>query len=69
MVAGQYKNNRQEFERTAREWTATYAKDLRTVQEEKVKRLCEMGFEEGMVRDVLENTAWDEQMALNTLLG
>jgi hypothetical protein len=43
--------------------------ELRTVHDEKVRQLCEMGFEEGIVIKALENAQWDEETALDTLIG
>jgi ubiquitin-conjugating enzyme (huntingtin interacting protein 2) len=68
-VAGQYKRNMPEFERNAREWVALYARDIETVQQEKVTRIIEMGFDEPVARQALENAGWDESVALNSLLG
>lgn len=69
VVASQYKRNFPEFEVTARQWTREYAKSLDVVHEEQVRRLMEMGFEEQLVRNALENAGWDENTALNSLLG
>ena len=68
-MARQYRDNIREFETTARQWTQEYAQDPTIVYEEKVKRLCEMGFDEPVVRQMLENSAGDEQVALNALLS
>lgn len=69
VVAQQYKTDLPLFEATAREWTRVHARDLGEVRAESVRKLMEMGFEEAAVRTALENTAWDEQAALNTLLS
>jgi hypothetical protein len=58
-VAGQYKRNRLEFDLTARQWVATYARDLEEVQQEKIAHIIEMGFEEAVARRALENTGWE----------
>jgi ubiquitin-conjugating enzyme (huntingtin interacting protein 2) len=44
VVASQYKNNRELFNQTAQTWTQEHVKSPEQVLEEKVKRLCEMGF-------------------------
>jgi len=69
VVASQYKADLPLFEATAREWTRVHARDISEVRAESVRKLMEMGFEEAAVRTALENTAWDEQAALNTLLS
>lgn len=69
VVASQYKSNKAEFDRTAREWTRTHARDLSEVREESVRKLTEMGFPEADVRRVLTEVAWDETAALNALLA
>jgi ubiquitin-conjugating enzyme (huntingtin interacting protein 2) len=68
-VAGQYKRNRPEFDRTARQWVAEFARDLDEVKQEKVAHIIEMGFEEAVARQALETAGWDESVALNSLLG
>lgn len=69
VVASQYKNNREAFNQTARNWTQEHAKDPQIIYEEKVKRLCEMGFEQEIVREALKETAMDEASALNLILS
>jgi len=41
-VASQYKSNKEEFDKTAREWTKKHANP--NIKEEKIARLMEMGF-------------------------
>ena len=69
VVASQYKNQREVFNQTARAWTLEHAKDPQQVYEEKVKRLCEMGFPEEAVRKALNECAMDEASALNLILS
>ena len=69
VVASQYKSNRELFISTASSWTREHAKDPSVVYEEKVKRLCEMGFEEKQVRNALQDCAMDEAAALNLILS
>ncbi|OMJ75845.1 hypothetical protein SteCoe_24904 [Stentor coeruleus] len=69
VVASQYKNNRELFNQTARNWTQEHAKDPQIVYEEKVKRLCEMGFDQQAVRKALNECAMDEAAALNMILS
>lgn len=62
-----YLNNREEFHRTAKFWTETYAKP--TSKEDAVQRVCEMGFDAASARKALEKYNWDESAAVNALLG
>lgn len=66
-VARQYKSDHKLFEYTAKSWTENFAKEL-TV-DDKVKKLMEMGFPEDMCREALERYDFDENLALNFLLG
>lgn len=69
VVAQQYKNNREEYNRTAAQWTGQYAKDPNELLEEKVKTIAEMGFEESVIREALNRFGGDAEMALNSLLN
>lgn len=62
-----YKNNLDEFNRKAAEWTTTYAKEV--TPDDKVTRLMEMGFPEEACRKALADNKFDENLALNSLLG
>ena len=66
-VAKMYKTDKVEFNRTAKFWTDTYAKE--TSKEEAIVRVCEMGFSSDKARDALERSGWDESAAVNVLLG
>merc|ERR1712008_560707 len=66
-VANMYKKNLEEFNRTAKFWTDTYAKE--TSKENTIARLCEMGFNIESVRVALERCGWDESAAVNSLVG
>ena len=67
VVAKMYKTNMEEFKKTAKFWTDTYAK--KTSEDEVVMRICEMGFGEEDARAALERCGWDESAAVNSLLG
>ena len=69
VVASQYKSNRELFNQTARAWTAEHAKSSEQIFEEKVKKLCDMGFEETLVRRALNESSMDEAAALNIILS
>lgn len=66
-VAKMYKSNIEEFNKTAKFWTDTYAKE--TSKDDAVKRVCEMGFSDDDARAALERCGWDESAAVNSLLG
>lgn len=55
------------WEYTAKTWTENFAKEI--TNDDKVKRLMEMGFPEDMCKDALARYDFDEQLALNYLLG
>lgn len=84
VVAEQYKNNRSEFDKTAKFWTQTYAtKDghapdsnaeaaasaAAIVIPAPVRRLMDMGFEQNSVEDALRRSAGDENAAVELLLS
>lgn len=55
------------FNFTAAQWTQNYAKIV--TEDDKVAKLQEMGFDETTCRDALSRYGFDEQLALNFLLG
>jgi len=67
-VAAMYKRDRPLFLRTARLWTENFASLPITSNEEKVRKLSEMGFTVDRVTVALKKTNWDETQALNLLL-
>eukprot|EP00127_Corallochytrium_limacisporum_P001117 Clim_evm5s40 gene=Clim_evmTU5s40 len=67
VVAGQFKRDHKEFEKTAREWTAKHATD--TVDAEKLKTLTDMGFPEDKCRAMLKKTGGDVDAAVQALLS
>ncbi|XWS37072.1 hypothetical protein CRYUN_Cryun19dG0011500 [Craigia yunnanensis] len=69
VVAQQYLREYQTFVGTARYWTESFAKASSLGVEEKVQRLVEMGFADGLVRSTLEAVGGDENLALETLLS
>lgn len=62
-----YKTNMEEFNKTAKFWTESYAKE--SSKDDAVKRVCEMGFSADDARGALERCGWDESAAVNSLLG
>ncbi|XP_026189855.1 ubiquitin-conjugating enzyme E2 27 [Cyclospora cayetanensis] len=57
------------FHKTAKHWTETFAMQSSESQEDKVKKLTDMGFDSETARTALKNHNWDETSALNSLLG
>jgi ubiquitin-conjugating enzyme (huntingtin interacting protein 2) len=68
-VAEMYKNKPEEFVQTAKYWTETFAKKNQGEDDGKVSQLVEMGFSADDARKALIANAWDETLALNSLLG
>lgn len=66
VVAQMYKNDIDQFNRKAAEWTQNYAKEV--TMDDKVNHLMEMGFEAGQCREALERANGDQTVALNYLL-
>lgn len=66
VVANEYIKDKKKFEETARKWTEQYANWK--VNEEKIKALIEMGFEEKKAKEALMRAGWDENVAMNYLL-
>ena len=50
-------------------WTKNFGKDPKLAQRDKIGKLQEMGFDEETSREALEKYDWDENLALNYLLG
>jgi len=67
VVAKQYLTDYKEYQKTAKEWTATYAK--KDAPDEKVIQLVEMGFDTAAVTAALRASGGDAQMALESLLS
>mmetsp|Transcript_1665 Transcript_1665/g.2474 ORF Transcript_1665/g.2474 Transcript_1665/m.2474 type:complete len:193 (+) Transcript_1665:24-602(+) len=66
-VAKMYLENIDEFNKTAKFWTESYASE--SSKDDAVKRVCEMGFSAEDARNALEKHGWDESEAVNGLLG
>jgi len=66
-VAKMYMSDRKKFDRTAQFWTESYAKP--SSKEDAIKKVCEMGFDEASAKRALEKHGWDENAAINELLG
>merc|ERR1719240_1345356 len=67
-VAEMYKHNRELFSQTAKYWTETFAQENKSSNDEKVAKICEMGFTADQARAALERHGFDETSALNSLL-
>mmetsp|Transcript_7018 Transcript_7018/g.14945 ORF Transcript_7018/g.14945 Transcript_7018/m.14945 type:complete len:192 (+) Transcript_7018:119-694(+) len=66
-VAKMYLNDRKRFEKTAKFWTETYAKEAD--YDAMIKGLVDMGFDKESAKKALEKNDWDESRAVNQLLG
>eukprot|EP00051_Salpingoeca_urceolata_P005432 m.73197 g.73197 ORF g.73197 m.73197 type:complete len:202 (+) comp14326_c0_seq1:217-822(+) len=73
VVAGQYKEHRDQFEATASHWSFAYAGgkggDQIDEQNEKIKQLADMGFGEADARTALSSKNWVVETALQNLLS
>jgi len=67
-VAEMYKNNKTEFDQTARFWTDTYAK-AQPSGNDSVMQIVEMGFDEAAAKQALEKHGGDVTAAINSLFG
>ena len=67
-VARMYKTDMNLFNFTAKQWTQNYAQK-KLMNDEKVQNMMAMGFEEQQCRDALAKYGFDEQQAINYLLG
>ena len=65
-VANMYKSDREQFNSQARMWTQSFA--VEATQDDKVKKITEMGFTEEKAIAALERYEYDEELALNWLL-
>jgi len=66
-VAKMYIGDRKKFEKTAKFWTETYAKEVN--YDAMIKGLEDMGFDKARAKKALEKHDWDESSAVNELLG
>lgn len=65
VVAGMYKNQRNQFDKTAKDWVQQFA--MGNPEDLKVKQLMEMGFPEDVCRAALEKANFDLEVASNYL--
>lgn len=68
-VAKMYIGDRKKFEKTAKFWTDTYAKEKKVNYDEMINSLQDMGFDKASAKKALEKHDWDESKAVNELLG
>jgi len=66
-VAKMYISDRKKFEKTAKFWTESYAKEVN--YDVMIKGLEDMGFDKASAKKALEKHDWDESRAVNELLG
>ena len=68
VVAKQYKSEPEAFKNQAKEWTEKYANPA-AVENAKISKLTDMGFTNEQAREALVKVGWDEEAAINSLLG
>ena len=68
VVAKEYIENREKFNMTAREWTKNYA-NLDNFHKEKINAIIEMGFDEKTAIESLKRNGWDQNLAIEELIG
>ena len=68
VVANMFKENRELFDKTAKEWTMKFA-NQEGFREEKIKKILDMGFSRDNAIKALENCGWDENEALQVILN
>ena len=68
VVAKQYKTEPDAFKKQAKEWTDKYANPA-AVENAKMSKLTDMGFTKEQAREALVKVGWDEEAAINSLLG
>ena len=68
VVAKQYKENKEEFDKTARKWTAEHA-DPDKLKKQKIIKITDMGFSEKQAIEALEKVGWDENEAIQYLVN
>ena len=68
VVANQYKEKREEFEKTARQWTKEHANPDK-LRSDKIKKITDMGFSEEQALEALEKVGWDENEAIQILIS
>ena len=67
-MAEMFIKNHPEYVKRAQEWVKLYA-NMEALEATKIKVLLDMGFTEAQARAALEKTSWDEQAAINSLIG
>lgn len=68
-VAQMYINDNATFQRTAKFWTESYAKNSSASEDDAIARVCDMGFDKESARRALEKHDWNESEAVNALLS
>jgi len=67
VVAKEFKTDKKKYIQTAKTWTDSYANFKNN--EEKIKKLSEMGFAADKAKEALMKANWDEETALNYLIS
>lgn len=69
VVANQYRTEKSTFDKTARYWTEAFANPNSEGDEEKIRKIVEMGFDRAAAISALNAAGGDENAALESLLG
>eukprot|EP00879_Flechtneria_rotunda_P002966 GHRR01003183.1.p1 GENE.GHRR01003183.1~~GHRR01003183.1.p1 ORF type:complete len:195 (+),score=55.08 GHRR01003183.1:328-912(+) len=69
VVANQYRTDKSTFDKTAKYWTEAFARPSSGDDEEKIKKIVEMGFDRSAAIEALRAAGGDENVALESLLG
>jgi ubiquitin-conjugating enzyme (huntingtin interacting protein 2) len=63
-----FKENKKEFDETAKKWTLSYA-NKESLEEQKILKITEMGFSRDEAINALKQSNWDENIALQLILN
>ena len=63
-----YTNDIEAYNKQARDWVNQYA-NMEALEGTKIKKITEMGFTDAQARQALEKVGWDEEAAINVLIG
>ena len=64
-----YINDNATFQRTAKFWTESYAKNPSASEDDAIARVCNMGFDNESAQQALKEHAWNKSEAVNALLS
>lgn len=68
VVAKQFTEQRDAFNKQAKDWTSKYA-NPNAIEQQKMSQITDMGFPEDVARNSLEKFNWEVDAAINSLLS